>query len=347
MSIIKLVLLSIEIVYSILLILIWKKYGLLEKVLLNGAYLGISFWSIFAIIQLLLWFSGITGYDVTSEQHSFINILPGTIGSFAPRLCGVSLDPNRGGLLLVIYGYMILILSKPSKLKNFLFLFILLLLLSTISKTANTSAYTTYFLVMIWGIANKKISYRILLKSCVLLVPAILLLLYMFSRENISQKIDVSMTLKTILSTSDDSSGGIHFELIKRGMEIGSSNFKNLFWGNGIGASQEILQDILGNTKYANYHSMYISLFAETGLLALILYIIIYFLPVIYSRYYFPLLCGLAVFNIFYQLTFEPIFWFCVSLFWSGPLVNVSSKALDITRRRISASGRFAVLKDA
>jgi hypothetical protein len=207
MSIIKLVLLSIEIVYSILLILIWKKYGLLEKVLLNGAYLGISFWSIFAIIQLLLWFSGITGYDVTSEQHSFINILPGTIGSFAPRLCGVSLDPNRGGLLLVIYGYMILILSKPSKLKNFLFLFILLLLLSTISKTANTSAYTTYFLVMIWGIANKKISYRILLKSCVLLVPAILLLLYMFSRENISQKIDVSMTLKTILSTSDDSSG--------------------------------------------------------------------------------------------------------------------------------------------
>ncbi|HET6763716.1 MAG TPA: hypothetical protein VFH27_08585, partial [Longimicrobiaceae bacterium] len=67
-----------------------------------------------------------------------------------------------------------------------------------------------------------------------------------------------------------------------------------------------------------NFHSIYVTLLAESGVFALVLGMVLFFWPMGRSRRYLPLLAAFAAFNVFYQLLTEPIFWFGLAAAWSG-----------------------------
>jgi O-antigen ligase len=120
------------------------------------------------------------------------------------------------------------------------------------------------------------------------------------------------------MSLSSGDSGGIHFELLRRGMDI---FFDNPFFGSGFGASYLYLFDFFDGDKYSNYHSLYITLVAEAGFLSFLLCLMILLTPLFMKddkNTYKPLLLALIIFNMSYLSILSPLFWIVLSFSWIG-----------------------------
>src|SRR5262249_2396168 len=57
-----------------------------------------------------------------------------------------------------------------------------------------------------------------------------------------------------------------HVLLIQRGIQEGSSSIPNGIIGIGYGNAYLVLEDIFPSNKYGNFHSLYVSMFAEVGI---------------------------------------------------------------------------------
>tara|TARA_B110000263_G_scaffold230293_1_gene224708 strand:- start:128 stop:439 length:312 start_codon:yes stop_codon:yes gene_type:complete len=86
--------------------------------------------------------------------------------------------------------------------------------------------------------------------------------------------------------------------------------------GMGYGNSYMELQDVFPGNKYGNFHSLYVTMLAESGVLALILSLILLGYPLGLPGAWRPLVGGFVVFNIFYQTLAEPLFWFALAMAW-------------------------------
>jgi hypothetical protein len=84
----------------------------------------------------------------------------------------------------------------------------------------------------------------------------------------------------------------------------------------GYGNSYLLLQDVFPGNKYGNFHSMYVTLAAEAGAIALLVGLLLVGVPVVIPGPFRPLIAGIAVFNVFYQSLAEPVFWFVLALAW-------------------------------
>jgi hypothetical protein len=114
-----------------------------------------------------------------------------------------------------------------------------------------------------------------------------------------------------------EGSASVHLGLIERGVEIATESPKNALIGIGYGNSFAYLQDYFPGDKYGNFHSLYLTLLAECGGVALLLGIALIAFAVLRGGIYIPLVAGFAFFNIFYQTSAESIFWFSLVLGWT------------------------------
>ena len=169
-----------------------------------------------------------------------------------------------------------------------------------------------------WGsilLKNLKVKMPSLRTSRNIIVVTVVLVLVglnLFNNVYFETALDVEKAFGERLSLSGETSGGYHFELVKRGFEVSFDDFKNFFFGIGFGSSYTVLDDFFGGHKYGNFHSLFISILVETGIFAFMIFTFLLIYPILYSKKYIPLLLTLIFFNIFYQLTLEPIFWFCL-----------------------------------
>jgi hypothetical protein len=83
-----------------------------------------------------------------------------------------------------------------------------------------------------------------------------------------------------------------------------------------------VLQDILPGIRHANFHSLYVTLLAESGVFALVLGLVLLVAPLWRSPRLAPLFLGLMVINISYQTTLEPLFWLVVALGWLNGMTD-------------------------
>ena len=88
--------------------------------------------------------------------------------------------------------------------------------------------------------------------------------------------------------------------------------------GLGYGNAYLELQDMFPGSKYGNYHSLYVTMFAEAGVFALLLMLALLAGPLLRGSFWRPLVAGAVAFNLFYQTTTEPSFWFVLALAWIG-----------------------------
>jgi hypothetical protein len=125
----------------------------------------------------------------------------------------------------------------------------------------------------------------------------------------------VSKPVTQRLSTSEGSAQD-HLTLLERGLNEATASPERALLGLGFGNSHLALQDFFPGNKYGNFHSMYVSTFAESGVVALLLLLILLGVPFIMSPTWRGIIAASAAFNLFYQTTTDPLFWFLLAFAW-------------------------------
>ena len=235
---------------------------------------------------------------------------------FAPRLAGYSLDANRAGFILVMYLVLLDHFVAKTRYTRFLRFVIAFFLLLAVSRSAFL-CWLAYYLFSS-GFWKRVTTRRMAFKVAALAMPCLLVALAY--RKEIAGLLDlwqVSDVVSDRLSGAQGTSGGEHIQLIKRGLEIWSSSPRTVIAGIGFAGSPRFLSDIFGESKYGNFHSLYVSILAELGLPAFLLFMILLLYPMIGRKGAAAGIAAIAVFNIALQSYMEPLFWLALALAWS------------------------------
>ena len=284
----------------------------IKKYLYHASIFGSLLFYVFNILLFLNWL----GYlDISSN---IINLNPDYIAYFIPRLGGFTLDVNRGIAILIIYTFFLLSYSnKKSILIQFIIILNILFIFASLSRTAIVFFLITIFLYAIfYSTRREKIAVFVFIPISFILLFNIL---SFYSQNDI---IDIESALEERLTLDDfghDTSTGIHLKLIDEGFRIAFSDLKIFFLGCGHGASYKIIKGFhMSGKKIANFHSQYLSILVENGFFASISFLILsIIIPLFYIRgKLLPIMIGLFCFNLLYQLTNEPLYWFTILYYY-------------------------------
>lgn len=276
----------------------------------KGSQLGILLFLVFDIIQIVYWFS--PPFAQTAKSFDFINIIPPSYGLLAPRPSGFSLDMNRGGILLVFYFSNILLFGKYVRYKGYYLSLAFILLIITFSRSAIISFLV--FMLSYLLLKRKEVRWRAIAGYAFVIIVSFVALLAAIQGQS---SLDLAGLMTERVNFSGTSSGGEHFDLLNKGVATFSESVRTMAFGIGFGSAYTALADFFDFDKNSNFHSLYITLLAETGFLTLIIVTILLIIPTFMSPQYTPLLVALIFFNLFYQMTLEPAFWLIIVWSWT------------------------------
>jgi hypothetical protein len=297
---------------SFLLVLSLNKNKEPVKLIVDSSKLGLILFLIFDFYQVLNFY-----FDYSITLNNYIDIVPPDYGGLAIRPSGFASDMNLGAFALTVYVFLIFKFQEQSVKKSIY----LLLAISMMVLTLSRSGLLTFISMIIFSYFDDRqvINWRFFMKYTSILIISVLIIILMiivnYSIENLD---NYFILLNERMSLSSGDSGGVHFELMRKGIE---TFLKNPFFGAGFGASYLDLIDIFGGNKYSNYHSLYITLLAEGGLFTFLLCLLLLMIPLFFvgdDNIYKPLLFALIIFNIFYQSILSPMFWIALSFSWIG-----------------------------
>jgi hypothetical protein len=283
-----------------------------KRILIKGAYLAIGINLLFSIVQYLIWFKSGFIQSIASTLYPYIKLHSSVFSHFAVRPSGYSLDPNRGSLLLICYSFIIYIFDNHSFKKTAVLWIASILVLLSLSKSSIISLFIFVSILFI----QKTGKMRYISKLSLYLILFFVVISLNYSRVNdILTQFQVSEIIVQRLSIDSGSSAAIHLAYIERGFDVLSSSIKNFFFGIGYSNARSVLMD-LDSTYYSNFHSIYITFLAEVGIIGFVLIMMIHFIPLFYAKKYIPIILALGFFNIFYQLSSEPLFWIILIMAW-------------------------------
>ena len=314
------------ILVSFILMLSSIKHEHLDQILFNASVLGSLVFLTFNFLLLLSWI------NIIALESPFLNLEPDTIAYYVPRLGGFSNDVNRAGFILSFFTYILWISKKNDLQINILIITNIFMIMSTLSRSTYLFLFIltiSYILMFQKHLINIKMIFFILLPLLSLFMLTIRL-----DSLNIIQLDEVLEERFSFNNISNSGSAAIHIALIKQGFNLAISNLKIFILGVGHGVSYLFTTGYYwSGSKYGNFHSQYISIFAENGFLSLISFIIFSVLfPLLSSRknIFLPILIGLFFFNIFYQLSSEPLYWFAILLYYKK-LDKVSNRSYTLS----------------
>lgn len=282
-----------------------------ERILLRGAYLGLLLVFISNAVQLVLWLSG--SWHVGESSGAIIDMTPQIYGPFVPRLSGPSIDMNRGGFLTLIYLFLIFRFGKPSGVRNVFLALGIFSLIATLSRSVLLATFATGLLFW-WKKHDIAISRLGVLGASVTIG---LVATGLLARP---ETLDVLFEFVEPLGARfsfEEGSSSEHFALLERGWDVGTSSVKNALVGIGFGNSFTVVQDFFPGNKYGNFHSLYLTLWVESGVFALFMAVLLLTYPLARPGLYQPLIGGLIAFNFFYQTIAGNLLWFCLALAWA------------------------------
>ena len=279
-----------------------------ESIFVSAAQLGIWIFFLFDIAQGLNFYFGIT----PPLGDTVIDIVPPMYGDLAIRPSGFASDMNLGAFVLVTFFYWINRYAQKGWITTTYLTSALTLLTLTLSRSGVFALAVMIFTGWIYGNYQTGILKLFKIIASLAAVGAVILALcvFLFDLNN------YGVLLEERLSFSTDDSGGIHFDLIKRGLEV---FLHHPFFGAGFGAAYLDLVDFFEFDRYSNYHSLFMTSLAETGLFGFLALLMILLLPLFNAGKaprYGPLLLSLIAFNIFYQSNAAPIFWVILPFAW-------------------------------
>jgi O-Antigen ligase len=299
-------------VYSTVLVgVMLAQRGDARTVLVRGAYWGLALGTLFNLAQLASWFD--RGPGELFLLGGTLNMTANPYGPWAPRLSAQAIDMNRGGIVTLVYVFIVLRMAAPSRWRTLAVTAGVLGMMATLSRSVILAVLGT-------GAASVLRRRRLSLSPRgavgVAVATAILAGLLLATPRTAQVLEAVWEPLANRFSTSEGSAS-VHHELLVRGFEIVTESPKNALVGIGYGNAFAYLQDIFPGNKYGNFHSLYLTLLAECGGLGLLLGVVLIFYAAARGGVYQPLIVGLAFFNIFYQTGTETVFWLALVLAWT------------------------------
>ena len=263
---------------------------------------------------------GLVYYDLLSPDphlEMFISIWePGKVGGL-PRFSGLVGDPNRAAVNIVLMLFSAYLFSRGQSrrvvLSWYYYVLGVVLVLATISRTG--LVYLLLFGVTILRHAKQwRRRSRIVQTLAISTFTAAALGFALWGITSATSPKDSSPLISQVTealayASERRTSTRTHLNLWVRGWEVSSENFKSLLLGKGWGTEYVYTQDFFPGNKYGNFHSGYVSILVQTGILGLFFYAIYLLQPAIRDFNWVLFTIGIAWINLFYQYNAEALYW--------------------------------------
>ena len=288
-----------------------------EKLIVVSITFGLIAYVLFCVGEYIAWSHGLVIVQ-NQEASSWMEwtFAPQPLGPFGPRLAGTTFDANRSGFILTMYLILLDNFAAKSRYATAFRYAIAFLVLLTLSRSA-ILCWLVYYLFSrkFWkALASRRA------KIFLAVICATASLLIVVYPKEIGELVDawkISDIVSAKMSMDPGSSGESHVLLIQRGIETWSRSAKTIAIGIGFNSGPQVLTDLLGDSKYINFHSLYATVLAELGLPAFLVMMFIIGVPAICRKGAFPCVLAIMVFNVSYQSHMEPMFWAILALLWS------------------------------
>ncbi|HVZ50019.1 MAG TPA: O-antigen ligase family protein, partial [Gemmatimonadaceae bacterium] len=229
-----------------------------------------------------------------------------------PRLTGFVADPTRAGWTFLVLGWLVAAGEHRPALRRSTLAIVGVLIAATLSRSAMLGAATTIGMV---ALTRRRLRLRagwlVAASAC---AAALAVALYWVPSGS-ERYLDTLEPLAGRFSASE-ASASEHVTLIARGLEEATSSPGRFALGVGYGNSYLVLQDVFPGNAYGNFHSLYVTMLAECGIVALLAVVVLLGWPLVEGGALRPLVAGAAVLNVFYQVNADPTFWLVLALAW-------------------------------
>jgi hypothetical protein len=290
-----------------------------EKLVVRSVTITLVVWLIFCIGGYIAWTHGVTRLEEEASSSIESMFAPTATLFWIPRLSGFCLDSNRAGFILVMYLALLDRFAAKTSYTRFLRFAIACFILLAVSRSA-TLCWIAYYLFT-GGFWKRLVTPRAAFWAATLAI--ICLVVGFLYRQEIASVVELwqlSDIVSDRLSSDPGSTAGSHIELIQRGFATWTTSPRTVIGGIGFAGAHRVLGDFFGDVKYANFHDLYVSLLAELGLPAFLLFLILLGYPIIGRKGAASWIAAIAIFNVFLQAFLEPIFWLALALAWSFEL---------------------------
>jgi len=280
----------------------------LLMLLARGARVGLAAAVVFDVIQLLS-FARIVPENL---QLGPVNILLASHAyGIIPRLTGLGADMNGSGGALLTQTVLIALAGPRVRFRRGWIVLGGVLILVTLSRSSLLAALPV--LLLFPKVVPAGRSVRIALAASALLVAAGTTALF---SEDV--RTTVGRALAPLAGRLDPAEGSaqVHTQLIARGVTEATVDIPRTLLGIGYGASHRVLADVFPGSKYGNFHSLYVQLWVESGVLPLLLLLTLLALSLQRAGALQGLVLGFFVYNVFYQGLIQPVFWVAIALVW-------------------------------
>jgi len=282
-----------------------------RALLVRGAYWGIALGTVSNVFQFVSWF--VHGDGELLLLGGVLDMTLNVYGAFFPRLSAQAFDMNRGGILLLVYSYLLVRLAPRSRIRTLCVTAGVLGMILTLSRSVLLGLMGTALALFLSG---RRLTFT-RRKAVVAALSVAAICAGLIASPRTAAAVGEALEPLKQRFSMREGSANVHFDLIWRGVEIASDSPRNAVIGIGYGNSFAYLQDFFPGDKYGNFHSLYLTLLAECGGLALLLGVALIAYGAFKGGIYIPLIAGFAFFNIFYQTSAEAIFWFSLVLGWT------------------------------
>ena len=322
------VLLTIMLTSSFGVLLVARDRRDLKDVLAAGARWGLVIFLLFNICEVLSWLK------IFPEQFpsgtGVVRFAPDVYGGLIPRLSGMVFDSNRGALVGVVYAFLIANGDRNrARAWRWLTLASVLVLL-TLSRSGILAAVACIAVATISGASVRLPRRLVAVIALAAWAPLVALLVAPRARDFVATGIEPIWGRLSVLEGSSQD----HLRLLQRGTAVATESIGAALQGLGYGSSHTVLQDFFPGDRYGNFHSIYVGIFAESGVFALCALLMLIVVPLARRGEYRALVASVATFGIFYGALSEPVFWLAITLAWmsltpnsSRPNANVSATA--------------------
>lgn len=231
-----------------------------------------------------------------------------------PRLTGLVGDATRAGWTFLVLAWLVVAGERRAAVRRVAVALAVALIVMTLSRSALLASAATLGIV---ALTRRRLHLPVgsLVTACAL-AAALAGALYLLPARGVWHA-DTFEPLVGRFSTSE-ASAGEHLLLVGRGLDEATSSASRFVFGLGYGNAYTVLQDRFPGNPYGNFHSLYVTMLAESGIVALLCILVLIGWPLVLGGAWRPLVAGAAVLNVFYQINAEPAFWFVLALAWAA-----------------------------
>jgi hypothetical protein len=299
-------------------------------ILARGARIGLVAAVVFDLIQLL-------SFARILPEHVALGPVKVWIASHAygivPRLTGLGADMNGSGGALLTQTTLIALAGAQVRYRRAWIALGALLVALTLSRSSALAALPVLLLFPKVIPTGRGARIALAVGALVAATGTATLL-----SEDV--RASVGRALAPLAGRFDPAEGSaqVHAHLITRGIGEATHDVPRTMLGIGYGASHRVLADVFPGTKYGNFHSLYVQLWVESGVLPLLLLLTLLAISLRRAGALQGLVLGFAVYNVFYQGLIQPVFWVALALVWFA--------ASHLHPERLLASGTHGPLRE-